>query len=326
MIGRVLLSEPVHTILSALRDPGFRDGLAFGLLALPVGALAGLAARRPGRVAARIGGLCFVAASGSALARTEGLTDGLVVGLVALVVAGALSAFVPRSSSRVVVGALLAVPGAWIVVHAEGMPEIGWIRGLLGVGIVLGAALASDLDRRWRDIGAGPVLMAISVLGVYATVPDTEQALVLLGASLPLALPGLIGSPSSLSSLGPAGAFGAVGLLAWVVGVGGAARTSAIVGGLACLGLFVVEPVAHASTREPARVLADLHRGRLHELAILSAAQLVLVYVCSRVAGLRETAAGAAWIAGAALVLGVVALALGGVALRRALRTEGARA
>jgi hypothetical protein len=156
-------------------------------------------------------------------------------------------------------------------------------------------------------------------------VPDTEQALVLLGASLPLALPGLVGRPASLASLGSAGAYGAIGLLVWVVGVGGTGRHSAIVGGVACLGLFVVEPIAHALSRGPARVLVDPER-RWSVLLALSVGQLAIVFVCSRVAGLRETAVAAAWIAGLALVIGVVVLVLFGSTLRRTLRIEGVRA
>jgi hypothetical protein len=314
-----------NALMSAIRDRGFQEGLALGLVALPVGAVAGLAIRKTTGLSLALGGLCFVAASGWALSRAEGSPDGLFLGLAMLVVAGALSAVLPGPFLRSLVGALLAVAGAWLVVHAEGIPRIGWIQALLGVGIVCGVAFTADLDRRWRPVGVGPVFLAISVLGVYATVPDTEQALVLLGASLPLALPGLLGRPASLAGLGSAGAYGAIGLLVWVVGVGGTGRHSAIVGGVACLGLFVVEPIAHALSRGPVRVIVDPER-RWPVLLVLSAGQLAIVFVCSRVAGLRETAVAAAWIAGLALVIGVVVLVLFGSTLRRTLRIEGVRA
>lgn len=311
MTGAVLHLPIANAILSALRDPGFRSGVAFGVLALGIGAVVALVARGKRDVVVPLGGLCFVAASLLALLRTQGRSDMLVLGIAALVGAGALSSSVRgRVPGGAVLGAALAVPGAWIVVHTEPIPEIVWIQGFLGLGIVLGAALTSDFDRRWRRVGAGPVLLAISLFGVYATVPDTEQALVLLGASLPLALPGLIGRPPALDALGPAGAYGAVGLLAWSVGAGGAARHSAIVGGLTCLALLVVEPLGRSLARGPSRVLGARPGGRVRALATLAAGQLALVYVCSRVAGLRDSVAAAALIAGGALLVGIAVLAL----------------
>ena len=329
MTETILEPAIANAIVSALRDPGFAAGVAFGFLALAVVAAATLAMLRGGRdVVVPLGGVCFVAASLVALLRTEGVPDTLTWGIVALVGAGAVS-----SSTRgrlpggaVLWGSVLAMPGAWLVVHAEPIPRIGWIQVLLGVGIVVGGPLASDFDRRWRRVGAAPVLLAVSLFGVYATVPDTEQALVVLGASLPLALPGAVGWPRAMNALGTAGAFGAVGLLAWTVGAGGAARHSAIVGGLACLGMLVVEPVGRALARGRSRVLGAVPDGRVWALAALTAGQLALVYVCARVAGLRDSVAAAAWIAGGALVLAVAAFSFGEPSTDRDRRTEGARA
>jgi len=328
MTEAVLHLPIANAILSALRDPGFTAGVAFGVLALSIGAVADLVRRGHAReVVAPLGGLCFVAAVLAALVRTDRLSGGLVLGVAALVGAGALASVVPhRVPGRAVIGPALAVPGAWMVVHAEPISEIGWIQGLLGVCIVVGAALTSDFDRRWRRVGAGPVLLAISLFGVYATVPDTEQALVLLGASLPLALPGLIGRPRALDALGAAGAYGAVGLLVWSVGAGGAARHSAIVGGLACLALLVVEPIGRSLARGPSRVMGAMPDSRIGALTALAAGQLALVYVCSRVAGLRDTVTAAALIAGAALLVGVAVLGLGGPTSSTHHRTEGVRA
>jgi hypothetical protein len=318
-----------NAILSALRDPGFAAGVAFAFVAFAVVAAATLAMPRGGRdVVVPVGGLCFVAASLLALLRNEGVSDRLVWGIAALVGAGAVSSLARGRlpGGATLLGAALAVPGAWLVVHAEPIQPIGWIQLLLGVGIVVGGALAADFDRRWRRVGAPPVLLAISLFGVYVTVPDTEQALVVLGASLPLALPGAIGWPRALNSLGSAGAFGAVGLLAWTVGAGGAARHSAIVGGLACLGLFVVEPVGRALAGGRSRILGAVPDRRIWALAAVAAGHLALVYVCARMAGLRDTVAVAGWIAGGALLLAVAALSLGEPNRDRDRTTERARA
>jgi hypothetical protein len=312
MIGATLGPAIANAILSALRDPGFAAGVAFAIVAVAFVAVATLAT--PGRdVVVPIGGLCFVAASLLALLRNEGVSNTLVWGIAALVGAGAVSSLARGRlpGGATLLGAALAMPAAWLVVHADPIPRIGWIQMLLGVGIVVGGALAADFDRRWRRVGAPPVLLAITLFGVYATVPDTEQALVVLGASLPLVLPGAIGWPRALSSLGSAGAFGAVGLLAWTIGAGGAARPSSIVGGLACLGLFVVEPVGRGLARGRSRILGAVPDRRFRALAAVAAGHLALVYVCARVAGLRDTVAAAAWIAGGALVLAVAALSLG---------------
>ncbi len=66
--------------------------------------------------------------------------------------------------------------------------------------------------------------------------------------------------------------------------------------------------------------------GRVWALAALTAGQLALVYVCARVAGLRDSVAAAAWIAGGALALAVAAFSFGEPSTDRDRRTEGARA
>ena len=87
-----------------------------------------------------------------------------------------------------------------------------------GVAVVL-----ADFDVRWRHRGLGPVLLPVSLLGVYATVPDTEMALVALGAALPLSL---LGWPVALASWGRAGAWAVAGSLVWVTASGGVGRAS----------------------------------------------------------------------------------------------------
>ena len=140
------------------------------------------------------------------------------------------------------------------------------------------------------------------------------MALVALGAALPL---GLLGWPVALASLGRAGAWAVAGSLVWVIASGGVGRGSAVVGGVACLGLLAVEPIARRLDPEPRSVLDAAARRRLGAL-VVAAVQLVLVYVAARVAGTRPTVAAAAAVAGAEIVVAVgLALAVTAAGARR---------
>jgi hypothetical protein len=267
-----------------------------------------------GAPALPVAGLLFAAAFAVALERRLGLPGGLALGLVLLAGAGAVS-------GHRVVGPLalpLAVPGAWLLVARSGLELDRWARLLLGASIVLGGWLLADFDARWRRWGLGPVLLAVSVAGVYVTVPDTEQALVALGVALPLAL---LGWPWPLVSLGRAGAFAATGALLWVVGAGGAARGSAIVGGAACLGLLAVEPAARLLDPRHGSVLAWLPERRWGVVAA-ALPHLGLVYLAARVAGLRSTAAAAAAISLAGLCGATLLAEAAAAGRRRARRRE----
>jgi hypothetical protein len=233
-----------------------------------------------------------------------GLCSGLAalaIGL-ALVMAGRNR---PVPTPLPVVGLLFAAGlavGLQLTVGLPGEPAPGpWLSLLAAVAAVVVAVLLADFDDRWGHRGLGPALLAVSLAGVYATVPDTEMALVALGAVLPLTL---LGWPRPLASLGRAGAWAAAGSLVWVVASGGAARGSAVVGGIACLGLLVVEPVARRLHPEHRSVLARLPDGRLGTPAA-AAVQLGLVYVASRVAGTQPSVVVAAAIALAATVAAV---------------------
>ena len=69
----------------------------------------------------------------------------------------------------------------------------------------------SDTERSW-----GPGLWLVTAAGVFAAVPDTVEALVLLGASIPVAL---LGWPLRLVRIGP-GAYPLVAVFVWVVAWG----------------------------------------------------------------------------------------------------------
>lgn len=262
----------------------FAAGLLIGAAALVVGLV--LAGRRQGIRPHVTTGLLFAGAFVLTLQQMDGLRGRLVLGLIGLAGAGAASGL--RRVGRL--SLILAAPGAILVVSASSLQQgpLTWALG--GTAIVVGAWLLSDFDSRWRDQGLGPVLFAVSLAGVFSTVPDIEQALAAFGASLPLAL---LSWPWPLASLGRAGAYAATGSLIWVVATGGAGRGSAVIGGAACLALFVVEPVARRLDRSGRSALAGLPAGRWGTV-LIAVLHLALVYVAARVAGTRSTPAQAA--------------------------------
>ena len=239
------------------------------------------------------GRLLFAAAALVGLDLTDDAPGGLVGGTASVALGAGVAA-----AARLPLAVRLAAVG----------PEPGWWRPTVRSPASRGCAcscssrsssgrLVADVDRRTARLGLGPLLFAVSVGGVYATVPDTEQALVLLGVAAPVAL---LGWPLRRAVLGPAGSPTAVAVLAWSAAVGGVGRPSSIVGAVGCLGLFVVGPLSRRSVRTSAPVVVAAH------------ALLVLVSVLF--AGLRPTVRGAVAVVLLELVVGV---AVWGAAPRR---------
>lgn len=246
-----------------------------------------------------------------AAAGSDELLAGLLLGVVALAVGLAAAGRRRLAPVAGVLFAVAVVTGVQLTVGLPGEPVPGpWLALVAALVAAAVAVPLADFDARWRHRGLGPVLLPVSLLGVYATVPDTEMALVALGAALPLSL---LGWPVALASWGRAGAWAVAGSLVWVTASGGVGRASAVVGGVASLGLLAVEPIARRLHPGRRSVLTRLPEGRLGA-PVAAAAQLVLVYVASRVAGTRPSVASAAAVALAATV---VAVALAVVATSR---------
>lgn len=262
-----------------------------------------LALRRP----LPIGGLLFAAVGVAGLGRFVGAPHGLILGLMALAGAGVVVKHLRVSRLAALA---LAVPGAWLLAYQAELVEVGWIRAVVGIAIAAGVVLMSDFERLSPQQNLGLPLLAITAAGIYLTVPDTEQALVIMGAALLVAALGLI-RPGV--ALGVAGSYAATGLLAWTIVAGGFGRPASILGGLACFGLFWIAPLTRLISR------ATL----LLSIPVAIAAHTILVLIASRVVGRGSRVSQAFVLAGAELV---IAIAIGwrvSTARRRRRAVEG---
>lgn len=308
------MPEPLRTLLAG---PELRAGLLAGAAALVLAMALAFAWRSAGREGpVPVVGLLIAGAGALALhARVSppagrlladpALPDGLAIGLIVLACAGLVADLTRWPGTA---AAVLAVPGALLIAATADLVDVGWVRFTVAGMIVLGGWCVASFDARWRSPPVAPALLVVSAVGIYFTVPDTEEAMVLLGVTAPLAL---LGWPLGLGALGTGGSFAATGLLCWTVAAGGYGRRSSIVGGLACLGLLVVEPVARLAA---GRIWQARSSGRgwsgAVTVAALSGAHLGLVFVASRVAGLRLTVGAALAIVAFEAALAVAAVLL----------------
>lgn len=292
----------------------FATGFLVGSLALGVGALVIVAWPRSCRTSVLpLAGLLLVGAAAIALGAESGFRAGLGLGLGLLALAGVAAAAIKRfHQAPATFHALLCLPGAWMVAASAGLDEL-WPRLLLMATVAVAGALTGAADQAYRRLGLGPVLLLMSLAGAYATLPETQRIVVVLGAGAPLVV---LGWPRPLASLGRAGSSAVVGLLAWVAVTDGSTRSGSTVGAIACLGVLVIEPVVRVllnarSGQRSGPAAADAGEGLAAWPAALPVllSHLTLVTVAARLAGLRAGALEAAAIAGLALLV-VVLLAL----------------
>lgn len=222
------------------------------------------------------------------LLRSQIPPSGLFLVGLALVAIGAVLAGTEGSWWRRL---LLPIPGAIVVAVGLQADLEWWGRPLVVATIVIGGALVSDVDHRFRHLGAGPVLLAVSVTGIFLAIPETDRALVVVAVTVPAAL---LAWPRPLVCLGPSGAFVVTALVAWIVVVDGRTRTAAVIGALGTLGLFLVEPLGRrlANARNPPSSSPSV-------LVAMAGAHSVVVLVSARVAGLQADPATAAVIVAA---------------------------
>jgi hypothetical protein len=226
-------------------------------------------------------GLPITVAALAAMGVSRALTASVVVGLTGITAAAALAGGWPGGRRVLAVaGLLLTVPFAWLL--AVDASSVVWVQAVVTGAATAGPVAAARTDVDLRPTGLTPALYAVSAAGVFAAVPNTEEAAALLGASVPAALAGW---PLGRARLGRVGAAGAAALLIWVTADGSLGREPAVVGGVACLGLLATVPAGHwLATYLQLRRWAPrdvLIGGPLPTLVV----HAVVVGVASRVAG-----------------------------------------
>jgi hypothetical protein len=257
----------------------FLWGLGAGGIAL---ALAAAVAVRTGRLRPSgpvpVTGVVMTGAALWTINRSWAVTPAVVVGLAGVAGAAAASGL-PGWRPSPLTAAAVAAPFAWLL--AIDASSTGWVRTVVVGSASIGSVAASRTDAGWSATRVVPALYVVTAAGVFAAVPDTEEAAVLLGAAVP---PALAAWPLGRARLGPGGAGAAAALLVWVAAVGGRGRQPSIVGAVACLGLLATLPagrwLARRWTGRPDRAVA-------HPVTLL-VTHMAVVAVASRVAGVSD--------------------------------------
>jgi hypothetical protein len=275
---------------------GFVAAASCGALALVVSP----SARR--RTPIPIAGLAVAAAALLVLDARRSVSLGLVVAIAGIAIVCAI----PRGRLPPAIAAAIAVPFA-LLLAADVDRSPTWTRVLV-VGVAsAGAIAAARTDELWRQPAVTPLLLTITAGAIYVAVPDTEEAAVVLGVALPVAL---LGWPVRLVSLGRAGAGAAIALVAWTAATGGRADPASVVGGLASVALLVGLSVGALLTRlrdDPAPRL-----GRVPVTVWALSSQAALALLASRAGAAGAGTARAAVVA----TIVVIASVLAGMTLR----------
>ena len=263
--------------LLALFETGFfTTGLRLGVLALALGwALRFVTGRyRPPMPIAGL--LIAIATIGGLYLVAEPL--GPAVPALAAIAIGVLIVRLTRAPAWVQI--LAAVPGSVWLGFGATVTDLTWVRILMAVLIPVGGFLINDFETRNQRLGLGVIYFTLAVLGTFAAVPDTEQALVLMAAALPITL---LAWPKVAVSLGMEGSFVAVGAFLWVAAAGGGGRPPSIAGSAACLGLLLLEPIIFRLRPGTANLVNRVRQNWLGAV-VASIPQFVLVVICSRIA------------------------------------------
>lgn len=287
-------------LIDLLDTDFFQVGLRFGLAALVLGWIAVVIGQRTRRPVPVAGVLITFATFTALVALGEEVTPDLV-GL-GLMVVGVVLARLLRATDWLV--ALAAVPGALWIAIGTSSTNLLWVRIAIVVVVPVAGFLTSDFEKRYEGIGLGVVFYTLAALGVFVAVPDTEWARTLVAVAVPIAF---LSWPKAAASLGAEGSYLAVTTLILVAAHGGEGRPASIVGGVACLGLLVLEPIAMAMASEVVK-LSSLFRRNWAGVVLAALPQFVIVALCSRVAA-RFTRELPALIA--VVVVYVVALVVG---------------
>jgi hypothetical protein len=276
-----------------LQDDGFRIALVVALMLS--GAIGLVHRRRDLRLLTFEAGAASAIAALVALFATHRRAMLSLLGLALVVLGTMIGRFLPRWWI-----VIATVPGAALIALALHAPIPDWAAVVCFGAIVVVAPCAVAVD------GAAPrllpALLAITALGMWGTTPDTEHTRVIVGALVGIVV---LAFDRRLES-GAGGTAAIVSLMVWAATIDGHARHSAVVGALGCFGAIVLLPLVGR-----ARVPASTVR-----IAAVIAIQAVIVVVCSRVAGLRDSA-------GASLAICAVTWVFAGGVLRLVMRPSG---
>jgi hypothetical protein len=272
----VLLSPPLARFTRRnLVDMG---GLAFGLAAF---------------LALRGWGGSAVAPWGTAVALAVLVAGGHAINHLEL----RMSARVPRAA----IAPLLALaPGAVLLAITVPIKDPAWVPYAIAFTVPVVGGLLHDFDRVHSARSAPFLLLFISVLGAYLTVPSTDLMLVLLGVSVTLAL---LSFPQPLASFGPAGSAAVAGVFCWIAVVEAGSQPGSAVGAIGALGLMLAEPIGRRFRKKLTGTGKTSHRRRrrtrdlaarfgdkwIMVVGTSAVCQLALALYASRVAGLEQT-------------------------------------
>jgi hypothetical protein len=265
----------------------FLWGLGAGVvaLALAAGSAAVITRAHPDADRAPVTGVLMGVAALLAISPSHALAPKVLLGLAGVTAAAGLAA-----GRRSAMGAtspltamLLAVPFAWLL--GTEASSIGWVRAVAVGSAAAGAVAAARTDVEWGRTGLTPVLYVVSAGGVFAAVPNTQEAAALLGASVPGAL---VGWPVWRGRLGGGGAGGAAALLVWVAAIGALGREPALLGATACLGMTATLPAGRwLAGRWSAPRIRRRRRPVAAQLPVLIV-HVMVVAAASRVAGVSH--------------------------------------
>jgi len=266
----------VSDLLALFETGFFTTGLRLGVLALALGWAVRFATGRY-RPAMPIAGLLIaIATIGGLYLVAEPL--GPAVPALAAIAFGVLIVRLTRAPAWVQI--LAAVPGSVWLGFGATVTDLTWVRVLMAVLIPVGGFLINDFETRNQRLGLGVIYFTLAVLGTFAAVPDTEQALVLMAVAMPITL---LAWPKVAVSLGTEGSFVAVGVLLWVAAAGGGGRPPSIAGSAACLGLLLLEPIIFRLHPGTANLVNRVKQNWLGAV-VASIPQFMLVVICSRIA------------------------------------------
>jgi len=195
--------------------------------------------------------------------------------LAILLLSGSELIFKHAKKRTIAMRAFFIVSGAAILSSWSIHPEAWWLRGFVVLATAYLAPATADLDERYASAGLVQLLLLLTLGGILTIVPDTEETGLLFGLMLAASL---LVWPLRSASLSMAGGAPLIGLLTWAICVGGQGRPASVLASAGCLGLLVVEPMVHATTRARMTLLERLPPGTrvagallLHCLSIATA-------------------------------------------------------